>query len=160
MMNIGIRNRKITKLVKKGTTVAFAGMLTLMGIFGGTAKIVQAADKSESYKEGGITYKIKLTDGRSSEKTTASLYVENGPNADLTVKAYIYYRFDKKAFYWTSGKGTKNATSYGRTASAQRTPVTVDRCYGTYRAIHSGDILSKSLAIGSTVSGYTYKYDI
>ena len=159
-MNIGIRNRKITKLVKKGTTVAFAGMLTLMGIFGGTAKIVQAADKTEPGTAAGISYLAKLTDGRSKEKTTATLTVTNGPNADLTVKSYIYYRSEKGAFYWTSGEGTKNATSYGRTSETQRTPVTVDRCFGTYRAVRNGGSWVTSLAIGNLKEGYKYKYDI
>lgn len=155
-----LKNKEITKLIKKGAAVTLAGMFTLMGIFGGTAKIVQAADKSEPGEAAHISYLAKLTDGRTKEKTTASLYVTNGPNADLTVKANIYYRFDKRAYYWTSGEGSKNATSYGRTASAQRTPVTVDRCYGTYRAVRNGGSWVTSLAIGDTVTGYTYKYDI
>lgn len=155
-----LKNKKITGLIKKGAAVALAGMFTLMGTFGGTAKIVQAADKTEPGTAAGITYLAKLTDGRTTEKTTASLYVTNGPNADLTVKANIYYRFDDKAYYWTSGEGSKNATSYGKTSEAQRTPVTVDRCYGTYKAVRNGGTWVTSLAIGNLKDGYIYKFDI
>lgn len=105
---------------------------------------------------GGITVNATLSDGRKTEKTTGTLIVSNGPAQELSIQTRIYYRFNKKAYYHEEGPKSSCATRYSVTSRAQRTPVTVDMCYGKYRVSYNSVTWEPIKTIGSKKTGVTF----
>jgi hypothetical protein len=137
------------KLLKKCSVFFMAGALLVSG-FGANKTFAHAQNV------GGITVNATLSDGRKTEKTTATLIVSSGPPQGLSVEARIYYRFNKKAYYHVEGPKASYAPRYSVTSRAQRTPVTVDMCYGKYRVSYNSVTWEPIKTIGSKKTGVNY----
>lgn len=105
---------------------------------------------------GGITVNATLSDGRKTEKTTGTLIVSNGPARELSVEARIYYRFNQTGYYHVEGPRSSYATRYSVTSKSQRTPVTVDMCYGKFRVRYNSVTWDPIKTIGAKKAGVNY----
>ena len=105
---------------------------------------------------GGITVNATLSDGRKTEKTTGTLIVSNGTARELSVEARIYYRFNQTGYYHVEGPRSSYATRYSVTSKSQRTPVTVDMCYGKFRVRYNSVTWDPIKTIGAKKAGVNY----
>lgn len=137
------------KLVKKCGVLLMAGVILASGI--GVNK-----NYAHAQNVGGITVNATLSDGRKTEKTTGTLIVSNGPARELSIETRIYYRFDKKAYYHVEGPRSSYATRYSVTSKSQRTPVTVDMCYGKYKVSYNSVTWDPIKTIGARKAGVNY----
>ena len=136
------------KLVKKCGVLLMAGVILASGI--GVNK-----NYAHAQNVGGITVNATLSDGRKTEKTTGTLIVSNGPARELSVEARIYYRFNQTG-YDVEGPRSSYATRYSVTSKSQRTPVTVDMCYGKYKVSYNSVTWDPIKTIGARKAGVNY----
>ncbi len=137
------------KLVKKCGVLLMAGVILASGI--GVNK-----NYAHAQNVGGITVNATLSDGKKTEQTTGTLIVSNGPARELSIETRIYYRFDKKAYYHVEGPRSSYATRYSVTSKSQRTPVTVDMCYGKYKVSYNSVTWDPIKTIGARKAGVNY----
>ena len=150
-----LMRKSVKKAIRRGGALTLAGVMLLSaGISGKTAQA-----KSESVNVGGAIIEASVSDGRSSGKTTAKIVVKSGPTISLSAEARIYYRFDKKAYYATSGKSTSTAISLSKTVEKYRAGAEVDQCKGMFSAYYNNTSWSKPVPVGELKSGYTYTKD-
>lgn len=148
--------KRVSKGIKCAGALALMGMVLISSLASGN--VAHAKDNvTDPVNVGGVHVEARVTDGRKSGKTTASIRVLDGPPISLAVEAKIYYRFNKSGYYTTSGRVSRSVPNLSKSVEKKRAGAEVDVCRGIYHAGYNASSWDRTLSVGKEKSGVKYK---